>query len=277
MTPDLIFFACDNILLAWSVYAVLMTGNLSFAQAGFMSIGCYAAGLMTTRMSLPLWFAIGGAMAIGAAMAVVVGYPALRIRGIYLILVTTGLTFCVRVALENWPYTGGAGGLSGMSGVDETHAATAVLAVGLFLWLVSRSPLQRILDVVREDDQLAGALGVNITYVKLAAFALGAAIAALAGALYGHYMVFVRPSSFDILVSITVALYVILGGVNNFWGPAVGAAIMTLLPEFIRPLQTWRPTVFGVAIIVMLLVRPDGLLPFRTLSARWKAREVPHG
>ena len=183
----------------------------------------------------------------------------------------------MRVALENWPYTGGAGGLSGMSGVDETHAVTAVLAVGLFLWLASRSPLQRILDLVREDDQLAGALGVNITCVTLAAFALGAAIAALAGALYGHYMVFVRPSSFDILVSITVALYVILGGVNNFWGPAVGAAIMTLLPEFIRPLQTWRPTVFGVAIIVMLLVRPGGLLPFRTLSARWKAREVPHG
>lgn len=277
MTPDLVFFTCDNILLAWSVYAVLMTGNLSFAQAGFMSIGCYAAGLLTTKMGVPLWWAVGAAMAIGAALAVVVGYPALRIRGIYLMLVTTGLTFCVRVALENWPYTGGTHGLSGMAGVTETHAAIATILVGLLLWIISHSPLQRLLDVVREDDQLAGALGVNLTYVKLISFALGAAIAALAGALYGHYMVFVRPSSFDILISIFVALYVILGGVNNLWGPAFGAAVMTLLPEFIRPLQTWRPTVFGIAIIIMLLLRPDGLLPFRTLSARWKGRDVARG
>jgi len=273
VTPDLIFFTCDNILLAWSVYAILMTGNLSFAQAGFMSVGCYVAGLVTTKFGFPLWAAMFAAMVVGATMAAVIGYPALKIRGIYLILVTTGVTFSVRVALENWSYAGGAGGLSGMTGVDETHAVTAVFLVGLFLWIVSRSPLQRVLDVVREDDQLACALGVDITYVKVIAFAFGAAIASLAGALYGHYMVFVRPSSFDILVSITVALYVILGGVNNLWGPAVGAAIMTLLPEFIRPLQSWRPTFFGVAIIIMLLVRPDGLLPFRTVSARWNKRE----
>jgi len=274
VTPDLVFFTCDNILLAWSVYAVLMTGNLSFAQAGFMSIGCYASGLLTTKLGLPLWWAVAAAMAVSATCAVIVGYPALRIRGIYLILVTTGWTFCVRVALENWPLTGGTHGLSGMTGVTPGHAVAAVGAVGAVLWIVSRTPLQRVLDLVREDDQLAATLGVNLPYVKLVAFSAGAAMAALAGAMYGHYMVFVRPSSFDILTSIFVALYVILGGVNNLWGPAFGAAVMTLLPEFIRPLQTWRPTVFGLSIIMILLLRPDGLLPFRTLSARWTRRHA---
>lgn len=269
MTIDYIFFTGINILLAWSVYVVLLTGNLSFAQGAFMAVGCYAAGIMTTRYGVPLLLAIPAAMAMSAALAVVFGYPALRIRGIYLILVTVGLTFCVRIALENFSYTGGVGGLKGMSGTTLWHLGAALLFVGGLLFLLSRSPLQRILDAVREDDRVAASLGINLTYVKLLAFAAGAAIAGLAGALYGHYLIFVRPDNFDILVSIFVVLYVILGGVNNLWGPLLGATVMTLLPEFIRVLQDWRPTVFGLAIVAMLLLRPEGLLSFRSVSARW--------
>lgn len=269
MIVDYIFFTGVNILLAWSVYIVLLTGNLSFAQGAFMAIGCYAAGIMTTRYGVPFLAAVPAAMAISAAMAVIFGYPALRIRGIYLILVTVGLTFCVRIALENFSYTGGVGGLKGMSGATLWHLGAALVIVGGLLYLLSRSPLQRILDAVREDDRVAAALGIDLTYVKLFAFGAGAAIAGLAGALYGHYLIFVRPDNFDILVSIFVVLYVILGGVNNLWGPLLGATVMTLLPEFIRGLQDWRPTVFGLAIIVMLLLRPEGLLSFRLTSARW--------
>jgi len=269
VTIDYIFFTGINILLAWSVYVVLLTGNLSFAQGAFMAVGCYAAGIMTTRYGVPLLLAIPAAMAMSVALAEVFGYPALRIRGIYLILVTVGLTFCVRIALENFSYTGGVGGLKGMSGTTLWHLGAALLFVGGLLYLLSRSPLQRILDAVREDDRVAASLGINLTYVKLLAFAAGAAIAGLAGALYGHYLIFVRPDNFDILVSIFVVLYVILGGVNNLWGPLLGATVMTLLPEFIRVLQDWRPTVFGLAIVAMLLLRPEGLLSFRSVSARW--------
>src|SRR6185369_13883697 len=155
---------------------------------------------------------------ISAAVAVLVGFPALRVRGIYLILVTVGLTFCVRIGLENFAYTGGVEGLKGMAGTKLWHVGAAMLVVGALLFLVSRSPLQRILDAVREDDRVAASLGINLTYVKLLAFGAGAAIAGMAGALYGHYLIFVRPDNFDILVSIFVVLYVILGGVNNMWG-----------------------------------------------------------
>ncbi len=268
MIQDYLFFTGINVLLAWSVYVVLLTGNLSFAQGAFMAIGCYTAGILTTRYGVPLAAAIPIAMALSAAVAVLVGYPALRIRGIYLILVTVGFTFCVRIGLENFPFAGGVEGLKGMTGTKLWHLALALVAVGALLYALTRSPLQRLFDAVREDDRVAASLGINLTQVKLLAFGLGAAIAGLAGALYGHYLIFVRPDNFDILVSIFVVLYVILGGVNNMWGALLGASVMTLLPEFIRVLQDWRPTVFGIAIIVILLLRPEGLLAFRMTSAR---------
>jgi branched-chain amino acid transport system permease protein len=142
------------------------------------------------------------------------------------------------------------------------------LVIGVGLWCLSVSPLQRVLDAVREDDRVAESLGINTAWVKLAAFSIGAAIAAIGGALYGHFMNFVRPDNFDILVSIYVVLYVILGGVNNMFGPVLGAAIMTLLPEYFRVLAEWRPTIFGLVIVIMLLFRPEGLLSFRVITAR---------
>ena len=136
--------------------------------------------------------------------------------------------------------------------------------------LLSRTPLQRILDATREDELVARSLGINTVYVKVIAFGTGAALAAVAGGLYAHYMYVINPEHFGILVSVYVVLYVIMGGVNNMWGPPLGAAVMTLLPEMIRGLQAWRPIVFGVVIVVLLLVRPEGLLPFRSATARAK-------
>jgi branched-chain amino acid transport system permease protein len=268
LIQDQIFFTCVNILLAWSVYLALLAGNLSFAQGAFMAIGCYAAGLMTTKLGMPLFPAMILAAAFSAVVAVLIGLPALRVRGVYLILVTIGITFCVRVLLENLAFLGGVAGFGGMGGADVWTAVTAVTVVGTLLAFLSFSPLQRTLDAVREDDRVAEALGIDVTYVRLLAFAAGAAVAAVSGAIYGHFLTFVRADSFDVLLSIFAALYVILGGVNNFLGPVIGAAVMTLLPEYIRGLSEWRPTVFGVVIIVLLLFRPHGLLPFRWPTTR---------
>jgi branched-chain amino acid transport system permease protein len=270
LIQDQLFFTCVNILIAWSVYVALLAGNLSFAQGAFMAVGCYASGLLTTKLGMPLLPAMFLAAGFSAAVAVLIGLPALRVRGIYLILVTVGITFCVRVLVENLQILGGVAGLGGMQGASLWTAASAVTVVGALLALLTFSPLQRTLDAVREDDRVAAALGINATYVKLLAFAGGAAIAALGGAIYGHFLTFVRPENFDIGISIFVVLYVILGGVNNFLGPVIGAAVMTLLPEYIRGLAEWRPTVFGLAIIVILLFRPQGLLSFRMPTIRAK-------
>ena len=272
MIQDQLFFTCINILLAWSVYVALLAGNLSFAQGAFMALGCYCAGMLTTRLGVPFVAATLIAAAFSAVVAVLIGLPALRVRGIYLILVTVGITFCVRVLLENLAFVGGVAGFGGMQGATLWTALTAVVIIGVLLALLSYSPLQRTFDAVREDDRVAAALGINTTYVKLLAFAAGAAIAGIGGAIYGHFLTFVRADNFDILVSIFVVLYVILGGVNNMIGPVLGAAVMTLLPEYIRALADWRPTVFGLAIIVILLFRPQGLLPFRLITTRLKKK-----
>lgn len=272
MIGDHLFFAGINVLLAWSVYTVLLTGSLSFAQGAFMALGCYASGVLTVKFGWPLVPACLASAAGVAAVAALVGYPALRLRGIYLILVTIGITFCVRVLIENVDYVGGVSGFGGMTGTSLSHVAVAVALVGALLLWGARSPLQRICDAVREDDRVAASLGIPVTAVRVGGFAAGAAIAAVAGALYGHYMNFVRPENFDVLLSIYVVLYVVLGGANNLWGPLLGAVVMTLLPEYFRVLAEWRPTVFGAAILVMLLFRPQGLLAFRTITARARGR-----
>ena len=245
MIADHLFFAGINVLLAWSVYTVLLTGSLSFAQGAFMAIGCYGAGVLTVKFGWPLLPSTLVAAAGAAAVAAILGYPALRQRGIYLILVTLGITFCVRVVIENLKYVGAVSGFGGMVGADLYSVLIALAFVGAFLIALSYSPLQRICDAVREDDRVAASLGINVTAVRLIGFSAGAAIAAVAGSLYGHYMNFVRPESFDVLLSVYVVLYVVLGGVNNLWGPLLGASVMTLLPEYFRVLADWRPTVFG--------------------------------
>lgn len=269
MIGDQLFFAGINVLLAWSVYLVLITGSLFFAQGTFMAIGCYTAGVLTVKFGWPLLPATLAGAVFASVVGAVVGWPALRLRGVYLILVTIGITFCGRVLLENVEYVGGFGGMTGAAPV-AAWITVAVVGVGLF-WL-SRSPLQRSFDAVREDDRVAASLGINVPVVRLIGFAGGAFIAAIAGSLFGHYMSFVRPESFDVLLSVYVVLYVVLGGVNNMWGALLGATVMTLLPEYFRVLAEWRPTVFGLAILLMLLFEPQGLLSFRTLSSRWKGR-----
>lgn len=268
MIEDHLFFTGLNILLAWSVYIILLSGVMSFGNGAFMTAGAYIAGICTVKLGYPFEVGLAAATIVCFLFGLAVGFPALRTRGIYLIMVTIGLAFCVRVAAENIPYIGGVRGLRGMFGTTLYHVFIIVAITGAVLWLVSRSALQRVLDAVREDELVAGALGINVVYVRLIAFGAGAALAGLAGGLYGHYMVFVAPDHFSILISIFVVLYVILGGTNNMWGPVLGAALMTLVPEYIRVLAEWRTAFFSLVLILLLLVRPEGLLAFRTVTAR---------
>jgi branched-chain amino acid transport system permease protein len=275
MIQDYVIFTGVNILLAWSVYIMLMSGSLSFANGGFMLIGAYISGVLSVKFGVPLLLAAPLAGAATFAFGVLVGFPALRTRGIYLILVTVGIAVSVRGAIESIDYVGGVQGFGGMSGTSLWHVVAMVIAVGLGLWLLSRSPLQRILDAVREDELVARSLGINVLHVKLVCFGAGGFLAAVAGSFYAHYMLHVTPDEFGILVSVYIVLYVVLGGANNMWGPPVGATIMTLVPELIRGIAQWRPTVFGLMIIILLLLRPDGLLAFRIATLRRRTRVGP--
>lgn len=267
MIQDYIVFVGVNIVLAWSVYVILLAGSLSFANGGFMAIGAYVSGVLTVKFGFPLVIAalISGIAA--GLIGVLAGFPALRTRGIYLMLVTVGIAVSVKAVIESIDYVGGIQGFGGMVGTTPWHVVGLVVLVGGGLALLSRSPLQRILDAVREDELSAASLGINPIYVKLTCFGVGAFLAAVAGSFYAHYLIHVSP---DQVLSVFIVLYAVLGGTNNMWGPPIGAAIMTLTPEFVRGLEAWRPTAFGVVILCLLLIRPDGLLAFRIATTRTK-------
>lgn len=270
MIQDYLVFTGVNIVLAWSVYIILLAGSLSFANGGFMAIGAYVSGVLTVKFGLPLILAAAVAGLAAGIVGVLVGFPALRTRGIYLMLVTVGIAVSVKAVIESIDYVGGVQGFGGMVGTTQWHVVVLAILVGCGLWLLSRSPLQRILDAVREDELVASSLGINVIYVKLACIGVGAFLAAVAGSFYAHYLIHVTPDQFGITLSVFIVLYAVLGGTNNMWGPALGATIMTLLPEFVRGFESWRPTAFGLAILILLLVRPDGLLAFRVATTQAK-------
>jgi branched-chain amino acid transport system permease protein len=269
MIEDQLILTSINILLAWSTYVVAMSGGLSFAGGAFMALGCYVSAILTTRYGWPVypaWFAAAFSCAIAGAL---IGVLALRVQGIYLILVTLGVSASTVVLLENTEFFGGSMGIGGMSGTTLLDSLAAVAVIGGGLLAISRSGLQRTLDAVREDERVAGALGINVTYIKVVTFAVSAAIAGYGGALYGHYVSYVRPDTFNIDLSLFVVLYVVLGGANNFFGPALGALIMTLLPEYIAFLKEWRAFVFPAILVILIAVRPEGLLTFRLRTVRF--------
>jgi branched-chain amino acid transport system permease protein len=163
-------------------------------------------------------------------------------------------------------------GMGGLRGTTQILVVASVVVVGGLLWILSHTPLQRIMDAVREDEHVASSLGINIVFVRVAGFAAGAALAGYAGVLWGHFLFFIAPENFDILTSVFIALFVVLGGVNNMWGPVLGAIIITLLPELARDLggdfRAWRQLIFAGAIVLLLLVRPEGVLAFRSVSLK---------
>ncbi len=249
-----------NIILAWSFYIILSTGQISLGNSAFMSLGAYSAGVATMKFGIPLFPALLIAMIVGGISGVIVGFPALRVRGVYLAMMTIGVEEIVQSLLRNFDYVGGPMGLRGMEGVSAWMVFLAVVLLGILIWRLESSRLGRSFAAVRDDEMAASTMGLNVTYIKVLAFAIGAAMASLAGGLYAHYMMAIAPENFDIWQSFLPTFYVILGGAQTFLGGALGAIVLTILPEYFRPLQEWRVVVYGLAIVLMMAYRPQGLI-----------------
>jgi len=249
-----------NILMGWSFYMMFLSGQLSFGNAGFMALGAYSSGIVTAKLHLPLALGLVVAVAVGALFGWLVGVPALRIRGVYLAMATIGFGFLVQDLFENVEYTGAQTGFYGMVGTSLPLLYGLVLVVGIALLRLQGSRLARALQAVREHEVVASTLGLRSTYLKLLSFSAGAAIAALSGALYAHYTSFISPELFGFFASIQPAFYLAIGGSQTVLGPVLGAAIITLLPEYLQPLQSWRGLAFGLVVILMIAIRPQGLL-----------------
>jgi branched-chain amino acid transport system permease protein len=250
-----------NILMGVSLYIPMAAGQVSLGHAGFMAIGAYICAFLASKLGVvfPLALLIGGAAA--ALAGLVVGFPALRIRGIYLIVLTMGFGEIVRVFFLNFEPLGAAGGLTGIKPLSTLPGLALACALAVLVAVqLRRSRVGRAMIAVHEDEGAAEAMGVHLVYIKLMAFALGAFIAGIAGGFYAHYALYIEPAQFGFLRSAEAFLFVVIGGLSSVLGPIVGAAFVTLVPETMRFIQEWRMTFFGVLLVAAALWRPDGLI-----------------
>ena len=253
-----------NILLALSVYSPMATGQLSIGNAGFMAIGAYVSAMLTVHGHIPLFPALvlGGVMA--GILGILVGLPALRLRGVFLAMATLGFGEIVRNYFMN--FLGGLTGAAyGFRGIGDTPISLVwiwgwVIFFLVFFHFLSRSRLGLSMLATHDDDMVSELLGIHIVRLKVGAFGLGAFVAGIAGGLFAHYYLYVEPEFFNVWKSIHMVLFVIMGGMLTFWGGVLGAGIFTLLPELTRILQDWRGAFFGAVIIGLMIARPSGLM-----------------
>jgi branched-chain amino acid transport system permease protein len=245
---------------ALSVYIILATGQLSLGNAGFMAIGSYVASFLTVEWHWPLTAALIAAALTAAVIGIIVGFPALRLKGIYLAIATLGFGEIVRSFFLNYDRMGGAGGYHGMQYVSLGTIWIWVAGILLLVTVLERSRLWLEMRAVHDDETAAGLIGLNTTLTKVSAFGFGAAVAAIAGGLFAHHYVYIEPSNFGFERSIDFVLAVILGGSTVGVGALAGAALLVMLPEWLRFLADWRLAAFGVLLILMLLIRRQGIL-----------------
>lgn len=266
-TESILIFVGINTILAYSFYIPMMTNQISGGQGAFMGIGAYLSAAMTVNYHVPFCLALALSSLIAGFVGVLVGFPALRIRGLYLVIMTLGFAEVVRVFFLTSDFFGAAYGFSGIQELTDLKSVYIVLALILFvLHRLENSYLGRALESIKENDLAAETLGINITRLKVLVFGLGAAVAGLGGALYAHYALFIDSNNFGFHRSIEMVIFAIFGGVNSLWGPLVGAAILTVFPELLRFIQEWRMMFYGFLMVLLMTFRPEGLITKHTFK-----------
>jgi branched-chain amino acid transport system permease protein len=273
-----------NALLALSVYTTLSCGQLALSSAGFAAIGAYAAAILTLNFGVSYPVALLAAIVLPMIVAVPLGLPVLRIRGVFLAIATVAFGEVVRLGLVNWDYVNGAQGLVAIPQKTSVWMIYLALAAALaLLWRLRGSKWGFALEAIREDEAAARTMGIHTTLYKLAMLVMGAALAGLAGALEAHFSYMVAPNGFAFGRVVDMLVFAVVGGTVAFYGPVLGAAFLTLLPEVLRevaPLLGIEPgplraLVNGLVLLLVILFLPNGMvsLPAR-LRERRRAKEL---
>jgi len=272
-------------LLGLSVYLPMAAGQLSLATPAFYALGGTLAALLSTqgdtRSAISIAAVLGEmllAAGLTAGLALLVGLPVLRLRGIYLAIATIALVEIVRVAILNLPFTGGATGIFGIPQPFQQPFGYVLFSGGFLAlcgWLCQRleaSRLGRSMAAIRDDELASCCMGINTTRVKLSAFVASAVLAGVTGVIAAHYLNTwnARQGSFD--VAITTLAFVILGGSRSWLGPVIGGLLLTALPELLRPVGDLRLVLFGLVILLGPVFFPQGLITPALLErlGRWR-------
>lgn len=262
--------ACYTIIMVASLNLLTgFMGEFSLGHAGFMSVGAYASAVLTialtdAQVELPAFLMFLLALLVGGLAAaltgILVGIPALRLRGDYLCIVTVAFAEIIRVIFCNLQITGGGRTLSGIPKLSNFYLAFWIMVICVaIMYMFVRSRFGRIVIAIREDYIAASASGINVTFYKVLIFTLSAFFAGIAGAIYAHYMTAMIPTNFDFMYSSEFLTEVIIGGTGSLTGSVIGAAFLSALPELMRKFANYRMLAYSVVLILVMIFRPGGI------------------
>lgn len=306
---DSLVLVLTYVMLGWGLNIVVgLAGLLDLGYVAFYAVGAYTYGLISTSWGLNFWETLPLAGALAASFGLLLGFPVLRLRGDYLAIVTLGFGEIVRLVLINWKdFTGGPNGINNIPKIDffgmlsmerhappghqtfaeffgmsynPTHRVYFLYYVILVLALITnfvtirlrKLPIGRAWEALREDETACRALGINPTNTKLTAFAMGAMFAGFAGSFFATRQGFVSPESFVFIESAQILAIVVLGGMGSQVGVALAAILLVGLPEVIRELALYRMLVYGIAMVLIMIWRPRGLLAHREPTIQYRKR-----
>jgi branched-chain amino acid transport system permease protein len=272
-TEPVIQFMLVNAILGLSIYLTLYTGMFSLANAGFMAIGAYMGVILTQTFGQPLWVGLIGGMLLAGAIAIPIGLPVLRMRDIYLAIATIGFGEVVRILIINIDplvssiigqdvvLTRGAMGISRIPKSAETwHLILFLILASYFIVRLHRSRFGLAMAAIRQDEQAAANMGIDVVYVKNTVFILSAVLAAAAGVLKAHLTRTIGPGDYDFSQAVDILAFAVLGGTTTFVGPIVGGMTLTALPELLRDFKQYRGVVNGALLLLVIVYLPGGLV-----------------
>lgn len=270
-----------HVMVLISLYVILSvslniivgyTGQFSLGHAGFWAVGAYVGALLMLRLNLSFLLACFVASIASFLVGILLGLPAMRLKGDYLCIVTLGFGEIVRIVLTNLEVTRGPMGLPGIPSprignfVFETEISIyylgwfiALLTI-FFSYRMKKSKFGRALMAIRDDELAAASLGINMTYYKVLAFGIGGMFAGLCGTLYASWTMFISPDVFQFNDSANIFCMMILGGLGTLAGPVLGAFLLAGLPEILRQFAEFRLIILGLLMVVLMVYRPGGLL-----------------
>ncbi len=286
-----------NVILASSLRLIFLTGQMSLAHGAMMTIGAYTATLLVIKLGVSSWLALLLSGFPAALLALVVGYPFSKLKGMYFAMVTIFLAQILQLVGAQWRgLTGGAVGIFNIPGPDpivipklltidfssKTDFYYLILVLALVSLLIfraiERSRIGLILRGLSQSDSMAESVGIDTASYKVLAFVIGCFFPGLTGGFYCQYVSAIAPDTFAFLFTIYILIYMIVGGSGKFMGPVIGASVLTILPEIARPLKEYVPFVFAAILMLVIFFFPHGMmgLPERIRQITTRTKEVRH-
>jgi branched-chain amino acid transport system permease protein len=257
------------LIAALGHYLPLSMKQLDVGIAGYFAIGAYTSAYLTRDCGVPFWLALVAGSAAAAAGAFVVDALATRVRltGFAYAVFSLSFSESLRIILNNVEALGSSGGFVGIP-AHTTFVIVAVIAAAVLVlfWWFDRTRLGHLRTAIADDEFIVPIFGVPLTATKLTIFALGGVLGGLAGGLYAHYTLFIRPDDFGFALLIALQLPMVFGGLDRFYGAVVGLLLLGFIPEFVRELSQYRLIVMAAATLLVLILRPSGLITHQTIA-----------